>query len=485
MSLDSSGDEDDSSGQELSLEQTDKLATLQDMTGIDDLNICRALLSSNNWDLEATAREQLNIPPMMRDEEDHDIYRSRSNANNANLPPMNGLNESSSSPPSPSSTTSIVLSYGYSFLLFPFRFVYRVIHFVSSYFISFFPSEPPSSPGVDVTNFIAAFRAEYESEESSETSKLPFLPLSYHSALDVAKRDLKFLVIYLHSPQHDRIHDFCIQTLKSREFKSFLQRRRNELLLWGCSIESREGYNVSKIYRESAYPLIGVIVLRQNRMMFVGQVEGYVEPMSLISRLEAIIADNEAFVVTARLDREERNITQSLRQEQDAAFQESLRLDQERERAKKEEKEQKNREEAERKNEIMRLAERKNRIQKLKIDLVNLVPEEPDIKDPSAVRLVIKLPEGQRLERKFRKEHSLFYLYYYVFCHPDSPDEFDVTTNFPRKVLKCKPSFIDDIIERGKDLGEVDTLATDEDILTFERAGLERSVMLFVNDLDA
>ncbi|CAB4069906.1 FAF2 [Lepeophtheirus salmonis] len=432
MSLDSSGDEDDSSGQELSLEQTDKLATLQDMTGIDDLNICRALLSSNNWDLEATAREQLNIPPMMRDEEDHDIYRSRSNANNANLPPRNGLNESSSSsPPSPSSTTSIVLSYGYSFLLFPFRFVYRVIHFVSSYFISFFPSEPPSSPGVDVTNFIAAFRAEYESEESSETSKLPFLPLSYHSALDVAKRDLKFLVIYLHSPQHDRIHDFCIQTLKSREFKSF------------CS-----GGGMSFSYGDA--PLNHV--KESNDLGWIGK---------------------------------KRNITQSLRQEQDAAFQESLRLDQERERAKKEEKEQKNREEAERKNEIMRLAERKNRIQKLKIDLVNLVPEEPDIKDPSAVRLVIKLPEGQRLERKFRKEHSLFYLYYYVFCHPDSPDEFDVTTNFPRKVLKCKPSFIDDIIERGKDLGEVDTLATDEDILTFERAGLERSVMLFVNDLDA
>ena len=34
----------------------------QDLTGIDDLEICRALLESKNWDLEATAREQLGIP---------------------------------------------------------------------------------------------------------------------------------------------------------------------------------------------------------------------------------------------------------------------------------------------------------------------------------------------------------------------------------------------------------------------------------------
>ncbi len=34
---------------------------IQDLTGIEDTNICRALLESNNWDLEATAREHLGI----------------------------------------------------------------------------------------------------------------------------------------------------------------------------------------------------------------------------------------------------------------------------------------------------------------------------------------------------------------------------------------------------------------------------------------
>ena len=70
----------------------------------------------------------------------------------------------------------------------------------------------------------------------------------------------------------------------------------------------------------------------------------------------------------------------------------------------------------------------------------------------------------QRLERRFRQSHSLKHLYFYVFCHPESPDSFDITTNFPRTVLKCRP---------------------EQDPPTFEEAGLGRSVMLFVNDLDA
>ncbi len=111
---------------------------------------------------------------------------------------------------------------------------------------------------------------------------------------------------------------------------------------------------------------------------------------------------------------------------------------------------------------------RKERIAQLKIDLVSKIPDEPDPANPEAVRVLIKLPEGQRLERRFLKSQSLKCLYYYVFCHPESPDEFDITTNFPRKVLDCKPS---------EDGGP--------DPPTFEAAGLGQSVMLFVNDLEA
>jgi hypothetical protein len=65
----------------------------------------------------------------------------------------------------------------------------------------------------------------------------------------------------------------------------------------------------------------------------------------------------------------------------------------------------------------------------------------PELNKPDIVRILIKLPNGQRLERRFSKMDSLKSLFYYVFCHPDSPDEFDITTNFPRKVVPCRFDF--------------------------------------------
>jgi FAS-associated factor 2 len=63
--------------------------------------------------------------------------------------------------------------------------------------------------------------------------------------------------------------------------------------------------------------------------------------------------------------------------EQDAALQESLRQDQEKERKKKEEEEKKRREEEEARRALEEEEERKEKIRKMKIDLANLIPDEP------------------------------------------------------------------------------------------------------------
>ena len=60
------------------------------------------------------------------------------------------------------------------------------------------------------------------------------------------------------------------------------------------------------------------------------------------------------------------------------------------------------------------------------------------------------------------------YLYNYVLVHEASPDDFQIVTNFPRKVLPCQPS---------EDNGQ--------DPPTFEEVGLGKSEMLFVHDNEA
>ena len=57
---------DQNQQRDLTNEEIEKLIQLQDLTGIEDLQICRALLESKEWDLEATAREHLNLPNLPR-----------------------------------------------------------------------------------------------------------------------------------------------------------------------------------------------------------------------------------------------------------------------------------------------------------------------------------------------------------------------------------------------------------------------------------
>ena len=80
----------------------------------------------------------------------------------------------------------------------------------------------------------------------------------------------------------------------------------------------------------------------------VGRLEGAPpNPEMLVQRLSNVVRDNEAFIVAARADRAERHMTQTIRQEQDAALQDALRQDQEKERKKREVEEEKRRVEEE------------------------------------------------------------------------------------------------------------------------------------------
>lgn len=73
------------------------------------------------------------------------------------------------------------------------------------------------------------------------------------------------------------------------------------------------------------------------RLDFVYRIEGFIGPEALVERLRTTISDNEAFLVAARADREERSFNQALRLEQDEAYLESLRADQEKEEKKRRE----------------------------------------------------------------------------------------------------------------------------------------------------
>jgi hypothetical protein len=74
-------------------------------------------------------------------------------------------------------------------------------------------------------------------------------------------------------------------------------------------------------------------------MTLVSKIEGPISAAELLVQLAQLMSDNEADLVVARADKEERSMTQLIRQEQDQAYEQSLQADREKARLKREQEE--------------------------------------------------------------------------------------------------------------------------------------------------
>ncbi|XP_050027193.1 FAS-associated factor 2 [Dermacentor andersoni] len=438
---------------DLSASQTEKLLQFQDLTTIEDLERCREILDRHNWDLEVAVQDTLNIQ-----EGSPSVY----------LPP-------SSRQPSvvvdhadqrffysvQSWRPSGLLGWGKFVITFPFCFVYSTLLSIMRYAWSIIwpgPRRLGTDPLADVLNFIQSFETRYGSNHPV------FYQGTYSQALNDAKRELKFLLIYLHGDDHQDTPNFCRDVLSYQPLVDLIN---GHMLFWACSVNYSEGYRVSQALRENTYPFLAMIVLRDHRMTVVGRLEGLMEPDTVIVRLQQIMADNEAALITARMERDERSLTQSLRQQQDEAYQASLLADQEKERRRLEEVRRQQEEQQRQQEHALQEQQKKEEIQRMKLELVDQIPEEPPDSDPGSIHLVIKLPTGTRLERRFRRSQSLKYLYFYVFCQADAPNSFEIITNFPRRTLPCEPT---------RECPEPPS---------FAELGLGKTETVFVHDLEA
>lgn len=184
-----------------------------------------------------------------------------------------------------------------------------------------------------MANFIAAYNEKYPVHPV-------FYQGTYAQALNDAKRELKFLLIYLHSEatahQAD-VTSFCSQTLSDPNVIDYINQN---MFFWACDVASPEGYRVSQSVMTRSYPVMVLIGLRANKMVIMGRFEGDCVAEEFVRRLQAVVNENEIWLNQARADRLERSFTQSLRQQQDEAYEESLRADEEKERQKQVEREE-------------------------------------------------------------------------------------------------------------------------------------------------
>jgi len=449
---------------ELSPDQTEKLVQFQELSGLDDLSVCRRVLERHLWNVEAAIHDHLGLDPREsqfqhspESEIPLNVNRSVARpAGNSVVRRLLGFFFNDNLEQRPQGLTGWLLFIS----SLPLRAAILTFYQISSYVFKLISPDQrsvTSDPTENVVSFIRDYDRIYGVEHPN------FYVGTYSQALNEAKKDLKFVLTYLHCTEHENSRRFCEETLSDRRVIELVN---DNCLFWGCGVDSTEGYRVSQSLRENTYPFLAVIVQREYRMTVVGRIEGFVNAQVFLEQLRGIMSDNEAFLVVARAEREERNLTQALRQEQDEAYLESLRADQEKEEKKRREKLL----EQERIREIQQLEEAEQHKQQeliqRKLDAVNFVPDEPSAETSGCCRILVRLPNGQKFERRFHRTlHTLKDLYYFILAHPDSPYQFEMATSFPKRTLPWQP-----------------------DLLTFptlSEVGFGASETLLVLDLDA
>ncbi|KFB45624.1 hypothetical protein ZHAS_00013616 [Anopheles sinensis] len=438
----------------LSNEQTEKILQFQDITGLDDMNVCRDILIRHQWDLEVAFQEHLNIregrpsayatesraPAVVNDRFLQHVFASV-RANNT---------------PAPSGIGGFI-GYVFNYMV---SFWYSAVSAFVTTIVGLFRDQEsiPADPLGDVLKFIQTYNERYPEHPV-------FYQGTYSQALSDAKNELRFLLVYLHSEATSEAAAFCRGALADPQVIEFVNRR---MLFWACDMASHEGKRVANSVSVRTHPTLLIIGMRANKMIIMGRLEGDCSPEELIRRMETVVNDNEVWLNQARQDRLERDLTQTLRQQQDEAYQRSLQADQEKQRRKQQEREEAMRIQAAIEAEQLAEQQRKEDIERLKLELAEQVPSEPEAGAPDTISIVFKLPSGLRLERRFHNTNTMNDIYNFIFCHPDAPDSFEVTTNFPKRVLQCTAR------APGADPG-----------LTLLQSGLKNREVLFVADLEA
>ncbi|KAF2843480.1 UBX-domain-containing protein [Patellaria atrata CBS 101060] len=263
--------------------------------------------------------------------------------------------------------------------------------------------------------FIREFEEEYGSNE------LPFFENGYAQAFDLAKKELKFLVVVLLSMEHDDTSSWVKKTLLSQEVMNFLKDPANNIIFWAGNVQDAEAYQVSNALSCTKFPFAGVIVhtpsISSTSMSLVARIAGPTTPSEMVSKVRSAITQYSSAINGIRASRAEQQASRDLREAQNSAYQRSLAQDRERARRKKEAEEARRREELEAREKQEAFEREARNLAEWKLWRAQSIVPEPDKSVKDVVRISLRMPDGERVVRRFAASLPLEELYAFVECY--------------------------------------------------------------------
>lgn len=330
------------------------------------------------------------------------------------------------------------MPFPFNILLLPFNITYTIFQRIFGtigYLFPFLPRllnrfysgralQPSRDTGrrpLNPTDTSARFMREFEEEYGVTHGTLPFHEGGYAQAFDIAKRDLKHLLVILLSPEHDDTAPFVRDTLLSPDLVEYIKNPTNNILLWAGTVQDAEAYQVANALNVTRFPFATLIAhtpsVSSTAMSKIATSAGPVTAQDLISKFDAAIASHKEELDRLRAQRQEQQASRSLRQEQESAYERSLAQDREKARRRKEEEAAREKAEREERERGERKADLARKLAQWRRWRVQSVPGEPGTDLADAVRMSIRLPSGERVIRKFRAEADLEELYAFVECY--------------------------------------------------------------------
>lgn len=338
-----------------------------------------------------------------------------------------------------------------------------------------------------------AARFKRELEEDYGANELPFFEGGLAQAHDLAKKELKFLLVILLSPEHDDTASFIRDTLLAQEVVDYIKDPANNVILWGGNVLDSEAYQVATEYTCTKYPFSALVCLTpkegSTRMGIVKRLVGPMPATTYLSELQNSIEKYGSDLDGVRAERTAQEVSRSLRNEQDSAYERSLAIDRERARQKKEAAAASAAAESLAKQKAEQAELQQQKRDQWKTWRASKILAEPPTTDKNVVRVALKMPEGSgtgRVVRRFPQDAPLEELYAFVECYDlisagDSteadaapPEDyehhyaFQIASTLPREVYEASKS-----ATMGERIGKSGNLIVEKESADLEASGDE------------
>ncbi|KAI9888743.1 MAG: hypothetical protein M1814_006475 [Vezdaea aestivalis] len=305
----------------------------------------------------------------------------------------------------------------FSFGAFLFRPVFYLFPFLSWVLPGLGPTRPVRrllGPQEAAVNVKRQLKADYD------TRGFPFLEEGYAQAQDRAKKDVKFLLVILYSPEHDHTDAFLRETLFSDEVVSYLKDKTNNTISWVGDVQEPEAYQVAASLDCTKFPSSALLSLvpqsSTTKLRVVSRISGPCTASSYTAHLQASMGSYSEALETVRSTRAAQSAERNYREEQNAAYERSLEIDRERVRLRREAEESERALEKASEEEAQSHAKRVvQKRQWRRWRASNLLPE-PAQGEKEVVRVSVRTPWGERLVRRFDVHACMEEVYAFVDC---------------------------------------------------------------------